>query len=364
MQEFTNDKIEKISEKLEITKRNANFYKVMFDKYNLKKYFDKYLRLSDCLSFWIWDKYEENKLLDLKKVNRCMDKFCPNCRAVSTSQALVNFAPKFKEMLERGYSPFLLTLTVPNVCGEDLDYTINKMNTAFKKFNQWFFSDNKGFTNRLFKISSMVKALEVTVQKDEFNMYHPHFHCICFIDINNLDFNIFNKYLNGPFSKKYNKYILYSDADIQIQKLWKFAYDNIRISKYSNYPDMFLFDEEFNKYVYYQCDIRPLEMPKGIYEVFKYPFKDSNIRNQHDFEILYFALYKKRLRQAYGELYGLDVECDGEINKDKEDIKSYLKKEEFPREIFTREINNLLKEYHNYMKISRFKGANYVDNIE
>lgn len=362
MREFTSENIEKIKTKLEITKRHSYFYRNLYERTKSKRYFSKYEQLSTCLDFWIWDKYEQNKVLDLKKVNRCKDRFCPNCRSVSISQALVNFSPKFKEMTDRGYYPFMVTLTVPNVNGDDLEGTINKMNKAFRKFNQWFYSDDKGFKNRYFKISATIKALEVTVQKTNWNMYHPHFHCICFLDVS--DWSVFDKYKQGPYSTKYGNYISYSDADIQIQKLWKFALENMRISEYNKYPDEFLFNEELGEYIYYQCDIRPLEMPKGVYEVFKYTFKDADIHTQQNFETLYFALYKKRLRQAHGELFGLDVECDGEINKDKEDINNYLEIKETPEEIYTRELTTLETEYHEYKKISRFKGSEYVDNIE
>ena len=177
---------------------------------------------------------------------------------------------------------------------------------------------------------------------------------------------IFDKYLPGPFSRKNNSYIQYSDADIQIQKLWKFAYDNIRITEYNKYPDTFEYDENVQAYIYYQCDIRPLQMPGGIYEVFKYTFKDSDIYTQNNFETLYFALYRKRLRQGHGELYNLELDCEGEIDKENESLEEYLllDKKETPEQIITREIQTLNKEYHDYKKISRFKGAAYVNEID
>jgi len=39
----------------------------------------------------------------------------------------------------------------------------------------------------------------------------------------------------------------------------------------------------------YICDIRELNMPKGIFEVFKYCFKDIYIKNLDIFEDLYFG---------------------------------------------------------------------------
>lgn len=380
MQEFNKENLDRIEKKLEVTKQNAIRYRNMAYKYRDKEissagdssyklhdgFNNKYNRLNECLDFWTWDKYEKNKLLDLQRVNRCMDRFCPNCRSVSISQALVNFKPKFSHMLEKGYKPFMITLTVPNVLSEELEKTITKMNQSFTKFNRWFNKDlsEKGcYKNRLFSVPAMIKSLEVTVQKDNWNMYHPHFHCIAFLKVD--DLSIFDKYLDGPFSNKNKSYIKYSDADIQIQKLWKFAFDNIRITKYDQYPNSFEYDKEKEKYVYYQCDIRPLDMPNGIYEVFKYTFKDSDIHTQNNFETLYFALYRKRLRQGHGELYNLELDCEWEIDKEKESLEEYLlvDKKETPEQIITREIQNLNTEYHYYRKISRFKGADYIEKI-
>lgn len=368
MLEFDDQLLEDIQDKLKITKENALRYKNIYLKFNkdTDKYIRKYDRLNSCLDFWEWDKYQENKLLDLVRVNRCMDRFCPNCRRISLSHALVKFSPLNKEMLKRGYNPYMLTLTVPNVPGAELKRTIEKMNMAYQKFNRWFYKDlkEKGcYKNRYFRMAASVKVLEVTVQKDNWNMYHPHFHCIVYLEQLN-DLSIFRKYIPGPYRKKDNSYIKYSDADIQIMKLWKFAFDNIRISEYKKYPDTFEYDIENQKYIYYQCDIRELELPLGIYEVFKYTFKDTDIHTQQNFETLYFALNGKRLRQGYGELYNLELDCEGEIDKEKESIYNYLQKEESPERIYIQEINKLIKDYHEYKKISRFKALQYIQNLE
>ena len=73
-------------------------------------------------------------------------------------------------------------------------------------------------------------------------------------------------------------------------------------------------------------------MPNGIYEVFKYCFKDLGIRNQEIFRDLYFGLKRKRLRQGYGLLHNIKVD-DRDIVDDelKDDISNYLGfKDELP----------------------------------
>jgi len=94
-------------------------------------------------------------------------------------------------------------------------------------------------------------------------------------------------------------------------------------------------------------------MPKGIYEVFKYCFKDLDIKNQEIFRDLYFGLIRKRLRQGYGELYNVKVD-DRDIESD--DIKNYLEfKDEEPQVMAHKYIEDMTKKYGDYKKVSIFK---------
>jgi len=184
--DYTNEFIE------EMAKRQEN--NIVYSKYyfristnfegNLKEKLEKKSnRIKDCLSLMVWDKYEQNKVLDLLRVDRCMDKFCTNCRTFGIAKVLHNFRPAFELMLNQGYKPFLLTLTVPNVQGKDLEYTIRKMNKAFTTFFTWLNKEGaKGFSKRFIKFKACVKVLEVNVQASDHNMYHPHFHVLLFLD--------------------------------------------------------------------------------------------------------------------------------------------------------------------------------------
>ena len=78
------------------------------------------------------------------------------------------------------------------------------------------------------------------------------------------------------------------------------AYDNRVISGYSDASD--------NWGDNYICNIRELFEPKGIFEVFKYCFKDVDIKNLDIFRDLFFGLKRKRLRQGYGELYNFKAD--------------------------------------------------------
>lgn len=97
-------------------------------------------------------------------------------------------------------------------------------------------------------------------------------------------------------------------------------------------------------------------LKKGIYEVFKYCFKDIDIKNYEIFKHLYIGLKSKRLRQGYGKLYNLkleDKDLDDDLTDD--DIKNYLEfKDEIPVTIHNN-FNGNTQNDGDYKKISIFK---------
>lgn len=359
--DFTNEVLEKMKERKATTKLHSFYYK----KYAIElgqpsngRYYKKSERLDSCLSFWEWDKYEQNKILDLKKVCLCNDnKACPNCRTVSVSKALHKFKPSFAEMINNDYEPYLITLTVPNVLGNELKSTIERMGKSFSRFWEWIYrpvgSKYKGFSKRLFHAMAAVRVLEITVQKDNYNMYHPHFHIMVFIEKDSYCNDDFNKYILGPFRRKSNNNIFFSHADIQIMQMWKMAYDGMTLRSYDGMSDWWG--------DLYMCDIRPLEMPCGIYEVFKYSFKDTDLHSYKNFIDIITALDGKRLRQCHGELLGLDLE---EECGEKIELDEFLEIKENPQQLIVRDINELTTIYHDYRKISRFKASEEVGNIK
>jgi len=352
--EFSNEHFLKLREKKRIAMRNAQYFYALSSEYrkiNKNLGYSLYRRaerIMNCLNYWEWNMYKKNKLLSLSKVSRCKDMFCPNCRAVNVYKAIVNFSSGFRKMLAYQYNPYLMTLTVPNIKREELSSEIVKMNKAFVKFWRWLykpFSKNGsyygGYKDRLFDAMGAVKVLEVTLQRSNWNYFNLHFHVIIFLDN---DFpGDFKKYIPGGYQYKTKKYIGYSDADIFIQKLWTMAYKGKDIS--------FFFEASDKWQDNYICDIRELRMPGGIYEVFKYCFKDLDIRNDDIFKDLYFGLARKRLRQGYGELYNIKI--DDMDMRDEDCIENYLEfKDEEPQVIAHKYIEDMTEKYGDYRKIS------------
>ncbi len=367
--ELKKDYFLKLKQKKSVAEKNSYYFnsiakKVKSNKYEKNRLENRAERIRNCLEYWLWDKYEKNKVLDLKSVSRCKDLFCPNCRMFAVSNAIVNFRPFFKKQLILGRRPYLMTLTIPNEKGERLAKTIEKMNKAFYTFWRWLYypvsmkdSSKIGFKNRLFDSTGAVKVLEVTTQKNDYNYFHVHFHVILFLE--NEFKGYFIKDRPGGYQIRSEKYIYYSEADTFIQKLWKLAFDNIKIKEFKNLRD----DWQSN----YICDIRELEIPGGLYEVFKYCFKDVDIKNIIVFQNLYDGLRNKRLRQGYGELFGLnklEANFKKDIYEENDDIENYLKFPEEPENYYASAILDMVNDCKDYVKVSRFKKDTEVMKIK
>lgn len=356
--DFTNEVLKEIQDKKSYNKTYSKYYYGLSKEYigfNLpvrsKNILNKSDRINDCMNLWLWDVYHKNKVMDLQKVNRCMDRFCPNCRKLSLASSIHNLRPTFTDLIQQGYFPYLLTLTVPNVPGEELRDTIDRLNKAYYKFYTLMSkTGKKGFKDRFITLDASLKVLEVTVNNKE-RTYHPHLHVMAFSLT--YDENLFDKKYLGPYSNKRNLFTYYSDMDYQIMKLWTLCYDGVSCT-HKNYSS--LQDDWTSLYL---CDIREMDY-KGIFEVLKYTFKDTDIKNYYNFKYIFLALEGKRIRQGYGLLYNIKVE-DASMG-DLQDLQLDIK--ENPEQLLTREINTLITTYHDYQKISRFKAYEELENIE
>ena len=363
--EFTQEVLEKMQDKSKYNKIFGNWYYELakeIEPITLNKsqqVFRRGDRIKSCLDYWAWDLYEKNKLMDLLKVNRCMNnRFCPNCKKFELAKFIHSYGKDFKSLLIKNYNPYLLTLTVPNVSGEDLRETIDNMNKAFSKFfrlfNEPIGQGKHGFKDRIIEFHGALKVLEITYNKKT-NTFHPHFHCMIFsTDYPRLEFQ---KDIQGAWSNKRQSYNMNSLIDIQVMKLWYMCYSKIRLTK-KNYDN--LSDNWFDLYM---CDMREMD-EKGIYEVLKYTFKDTDVSSYYVFKTLVNSLENKRIRQGYGILRGL--KCEDVEDGEKQDISEYLKedKKESPDKLLTKGLNTLLKEYTKYKKISRFKAYKELKNLD
>lgn len=110
----------------------------------------------------------------LKKANLCENRFCPLCSNVRSRKNAVIILELLQYAREIENKEFIfITLTAPNVTGDQLDEEITRFNKAFKELMR---------TKEFEKISKgYIRKLEVTYNK-EANTYHPHFHIVVAVD--------------------------------------------------------------------------------------------------------------------------------------------------------------------------------------
>lgn len=104
----------------------------------------------------------------LYNANFCRDRLCPMC-AWRRSYKIFGQVSQIMNVIENKYTFVFLTLTVPNVSACDLDFTLDRMFSAWKKFIKY--KAIKGTVQGFFR------ALEITRNAHK-NTYHPHFHCV------------------------------------------------------------------------------------------------------------------------------------------------------------------------------------------
>jgi len=362
--EFTNEQLIKMDKNKEYNAKYYKYYKRLHKEINSPEgkfiksefmnttYTKKAERINSCLNLWAWDKYEKNKLLDLKTVNRCKNnRFCPNCRAIDISKFIFKFKDVLDDYVKKGYGLYMLTLTISSVPGEALQDTIKKLSKKFLAFQVKFGSSQQSYKNKIICIDGGVRILEITYS--ELMGYHPHLHCVVLVK----DIDIIPEYLKkdikGRYSKKRKSFNKKSIYDCEFGKFWSMLWQDLNCSKsnlakYDYIPTNNFIDKD-QRYKLLEVDFRKMDR-KGFYEVFKYTFKNTDIKNYEVFKTLEIALTDKRVRQGFGNLYNLKCE-DVEIGEYQE---LDLEEEESPELLLTRAISELYEKYSTYRKISRF----------
>jgi len=342
---YTNSKLLDIKKNKKNMNSIAEYYKKMSSEFDAEKFFNNSYLIYDCMFYWQWDKYEKNKTLELTKLSRCKDKFCSNCKQISVASSLFKVMPYFLELQKKGYKPLLLTLTIPNVDGEDLAITIDKLFKKFKVFYEYYskpIKSKKSYKKRSFSFIGAIRALEITYNKDT-DTYHPHIHIMAFAEGEFVSLEKTMKY-----SSRLEKYQV-SKADIEIRSLWTNLYNDKDQRTIGQLKENEL----------YMCDIREIADNKGILETLKYTFKNSEIANYDVFKTLYFALWNRKAKQGYGTLYSLKFDDTEDIRDD----TAPLFEDEVPEDIVIN-LNDLISLYKKYEKISRFRARDFLPIVQ
>ena len=258
-------------------KKNQELISVI-SKYLSEENLDRIWSCGTYLEFYA-DKKIENKKLN--KANFCGNRFCPLCAWRKARKDALQVAILMQYLKqEKGLEFVMMTLTAPNVSGENLKNEITRYNKNFKKL-----IERKEFK----KISyGYMRKLEVTYNQDR-NDFHPHFHVIIAVK-------------KSYFHKQ--DYI----SKQRLLVMWQNAMNDDTIT---------------------QVDIRKISADdnKAISEIAKYTAKDSDyMKSQDVFDYFYKAL-KNRQVVTYGGAFkeALFLFKNGELDKYKEiDYTEYV----------------------------------------
>ena len=253
------------------------------------------------------DKKIENKKLN--KANFCKNRFCPMCAWRKARKDALQVAILMQYLKqEKGLEFVMMTLTAPNVPGENLKNEITRYNKNFKKLMK-----RKEFEKISF---GYMRKLEVTYNQER-NDFHPHFHVIIAVD------------------KKYFKSRNYISKK-RLLVMWQNAMNDDTIT---------------------QVDIRKISADdnKAISEIAKYTAKDSDYMTSQDvFDYFYKAL-KNRQVVTYGGAFkeALVLFKNGELDKYKEiDYTEYVYQIIFKwNRNFAEYIQYELREFDEYERI-------------
>ena len=362
---------------LEDVIRNLNYNKTIIDYYeffsqnsggitfNMKTLEGNTKRLRSCNRLWSIDKYEEQKIKDYVGTNLCRDKFCANCKKVRQAARMAKYIPVLETYKDR---LFHLTLTLPNVPGEDLIYTYKKMAKSFNMLIRYLDGRKKikeiDFSS--WGYEGAIRSLEVTFKGDS---YHPHFHVGLVLNPNILS----KKLITNTFSYDYKTGIaelkrLFSKEEILIQKIWYLLINDKKVNK-ANIDGIKTIRKELNEKniesIGYSCTIDKFK-EQDFAELFKYMTKEKDengdLLTYENFVALYFGLYRVKQIQGYGCLYSVTDEIDLEEYEEKyiEFIDSIRKKED-PERVYQKPQDLVLD--NQYKLISRKSYFKYLREL-
>ncbi|WXR63131.1 protein rep (plasmid) [Peptostreptococcaceae bacterium AGR-M142] len=332
--------IENIIENKEYNKIIINYYSEFASEFEddyKNTILNKVINIDNCNKFWLLDKYEIQKVKDVKRQNLCKDKFCSNCKKVKQSARMARYIPELEKYSDRLYH---MVLTVPNCNGTDLKDTIKHMNKCFKYLIQYIRGDRttKDIDFNCWKYEGAVKSLEVTFKG---NSYHPHFHIGLVMDPNVLSKRcIQNRYSinNRGVVRKLSR--LFTKEEILIQKVWYLLVNGQRVNK-KNIDNIECVRSKLGEKIVedlgYSCMIVKFP-PEQYAELFKYVTKEKDemgkVLTYDNFKSLYNGLYRVKQIQGYGCLYRIKDDVDLELFEQKyNEYLNILRQKESPAEV-------------------------------
>lgn len=349
------DFLKKIVKNRDYNELIESHYRKLYKEVKDDKLQRKRERMENCNAYWLLDKYENAKVKDFQKTNLCKDKFCNNCKKVKQASRMAKFIPLIQPYAKSMYQ---LTLTVPNVKGEQLGTAIDSLFKSFGTLIEYLKGKKKikGIDFGKLEYEGAIRSLEITYKGND---YHPHLHALIVLHINPFDDcmilkhkNVYSKDFKGEREER-----LFSDTEILIQKIWYLLNNKEKVTKQAI--------ERLEKG--YSCQLDKFKEADFI-ELFKYMTKatneDDGAMNYRQFKTLYYSLLKRRQIQGYGCFYNLK---DEEISMEEVEelynkLIEGLKQKESPLSVS--ETPNELLDDTEYTLISRKRVYSYLKQIK
>ena len=263
-------------------------------------------RIKDCGGFLMLLADLELEHKKLHKGNFCKNRFCPMCSWRMALKDCLEISVLMEHLrLEENKEFIFLTLTTPNVTGEELEQAIKEYNKAFKRLMELkevklivkgyirklevTYQEEKYITKKLWRKKKEYyenKGLKVGDLEPNYDTYNPHFHVVIVVN------------------KSYFGNRTYISRERWLE-LWKKSMRDERIT---------------------QVDVRKAKMSnyKEVYELSKYSAKDSDyLINRKIFSEFYRALKGKQVLVFGGlfkEAHKMYLNGDLDIYKEKDNI--------------------------------------------
>ena len=300
---FGKDWFQKLQAKAKYNIYQAEYYDRMAEDYHDELFHRKAEKTLNCSKVWHLDYYKKHGIKNIREIIRCNDNFCYVCQSLKAQRRYDLYAPLLKE-LETDYDIYHVIITVPNVTGAKLKWTLDKMTNRFSRLIEYFSGHKKikGLDFGKYGYAGAVRSLEITTGKrKQYGDFHPHFHCMV----------VLKKGLNLPkivensFSKTKTQHgeivrTKFSALEVLLQKIWCLLMLDIPVTK-DNLRNM----RELTEGKYKDGFDVVANNARGKYhEIFKYAikgtYKQEKIFSYEDMCCLYDALKNRRTYQTYG----------------------------------------------------------------
>lgn len=127
-------------------------------------------RINNCATFLQSVSNFDRNRSKIVKANRCMNRFCPICMATKARKEAYMLLIILKFLsCAKGYEFIFLTLTVPNVAGNELVRELDEQYLALKRLIQR--KEFKAISN------GFIRKTEITYNQKR-NDFHPHIHML------------------------------------------------------------------------------------------------------------------------------------------------------------------------------------------